>query len=72
MSQQILYVGTYTSTEGKKPRSLVIDASGTFLLAANQESDNVVTFRIDRTTGRLKYTGQVADIPTPVCLRFKG
>lgn len=60
----------YQSTFGKTPRNFVIDPSGTFLLVANQDSDNVVTFKIDEKTGQLTETGLVAEIPTPVCLKF--
>jgi 6-phosphogluconolactonase len=57
-------------TQGKTPRDFAIDPTGTFLLAANQDSDTVVTFRIDEHTGRLQGTGHVAEVPSPVCLRF--
>lgn len=38
-------------TQGKTPRNIRIDPTGRFLLAANQDSDNVVVFRRDATTG---------------------
>ncbi len=57
-------------TGGRTPRSFAIDPTGTFLLAANQDSDNIVAFRIDGDTGRLTNTGNVADVPAPVCLTF--
>lgn len=60
----------HVSTEGKWPRNFTIDPSGRFLLVANQHTDNVVTFRIDQQTGRLTPTGQVTEIPTPVCIQF--
>ena len=60
----------HVSTEGKWPRNFTIDPSGTFLLVANQHTDNVVTFRIDQQAGRLTPTGQVTEIPVPVCLQF--
>jgi 6-phosphogluconolactonase len=60
----------HVSTGGNWPRNFVIDPSGRFLLVANQRSDNVVTFRIDGQTGRLTPTGQVTEIPVPVCLQF--
>ncbi len=60
----------HESTGGKTPRNFAIDPTGTFLLAANQKSDNVVTFRIDGKTGRLTPTGHVAEVPSPVCLKF--
>ncbi len=57
-------------TQGKEPRNFAIDPSGKYLLAANQNSNNVVVFRIDPKTGRLTATGQVLEIPSPVCLLF--
>lgn len=58
------------STQGKTPRHFAIDPTASFLFAANQASDNVVVFRIDRATGRLTPTGQVLDVPSPVCVTF--
>ena len=49
-----------TPTQGKTPRNFAIDPSGTFLLAANQDSGSVVTFRIDPSTGRLTSTGNAS------------
>ena len=57
-------------TMGATPRNFAIDPSGEFLLAANQDSDSVVSFRIDAESGTLTPTGEVADIPMPVCIRF--
>ena len=56
-------------TLGETPRNFVIDPSGTFLLVANQDSGNVVSFRIDENTGLLTETANTK-IPTPVCLKF--
>jgi len=56
--------------KGSSPRNFAIDPSGTFLLVANQNSDQIITFRIDTVTGRLAETGIVTNIPTPVCLKF--
>ena len=61
----------HVSTEGKWPRNFVIDPSGRFLLVANQHTDNVVVFKIDSQTGRLTSSGQVAQVPIPVCLKFR-
>ncbi|HYE74449.1 MAG TPA: lactonase family protein [Blastocatellia bacterium] len=58
------------STQGKTPRNFAIDPSGTFLLAANQNTHNIVVFKIDPQTGKLTPTGQVAETPSPVCLKF--
>ncbi len=57
-------------TGGKEPRSFEIDPTGRLLFAANQKSDNIVVFRIDQKTGRLTPTGQILDVPTPVCVKF--
>jgi len=38
-------------TQGKTPRFFAIEPSGTFLYAANQNSDTIVTFRIDQAAG---------------------
>ena len=58
------------STGGKTPRNFQIDPTGNYLLAANQESNNVVIFKIDRKTGHLSPTGQVLEVPSPVCIKF--
>lgn len=58
------------STGGKTPRNFAIDPTGSWLLAANQDSDNIVVFRIDQKTGHLKPTGDVFQLPSPVCLTF--
>ncbi len=58
------------STMGKTPRNFAIDPTGKFLLAANQESNKIVIFRIDPTTGALSPTGEVTEAPAPVCITF--
>jgi 6-phosphogluconolactonase len=63
------YVG-HQSTRGKTPRQFEIDPTGRFLLVANQDTDAIVTFRIDPQTGTLAPTGQVVQVPTPVCVKF--
>jgi 6-phosphogluconolactonase len=60
----------HQSTGGKTPRSFGIDPSGKFLFAANQDSDTVVTYRIDARSGQLQPTGHVTQVPTPVCIKF--
>ncbi len=57
-------------TMGKTPRNFAIDPTGRFLLAANQESGNIVVFRIDAGTGRLTPTGESVEVPAPVCIAF--
>lgn len=59
-----------TSTQGRTPRNFAIDPMGKFLLAANQESNNIVVFKIDPATGVLTPTGQTMEVPSPVCITF--
>lgn len=68
-SGRLAYVG-HESTQGRTPRNFAIDPTGAYLLAANQDTSTIVTFRIDPTTGALTPTGQVTDVPAPVCIKF--
>lgn len=58
------------STGGGWPRNFGIDPEGQFLYVANQYSDNLVCFKIDPVRGRLENIGEVASVPSPVCVRF--
>ena len=58
------------SIEGKTPRDFELDPAGRHLLAAGQDTNNVVVFRIDPTTGELRPSGQSVDVPAPVGLTF--
>jgi 6-phosphogluconolactonase len=60
----------YVATRGKTPRNFGIDPTGSFLFAANQDSGNIVVFRINPDSGRLTPTGQVVEVPSPVCVKF--
>ena len=57
-------------TQGKTPRHFAFDPAGNWLLAENQESDNVVVFRVDMKTGRLSAAGQTVSVGAPVCAVF--
>ena len=60
----------YEPTRGRTPRNFAIDPTGRFLLVANQDSDSVAVFGIDQETGGLTPTGETANVPSPVCIRF--
>ncbi len=60
----------HTSTQGRNPRNFAIDPTGAWLLAANQNTGNVVVFRIDPSTGRLTPAGQSIQLDWPVCIKF--
>jgi 6-phosphogluconolactonase len=59
-----------TWTRGDYPRSFNIDPSGSFLYSCNQRSDALTTFRINRSTGELVFTGEYTPIGTPSSLAF--
>lgn len=58
------------STLGKGPRNFAIDPTGSFLLIANQNSDSVIVFKINKETGSLSPTANRIEIGMPVCLKF--
>jgi len=58
------------TTHGNTPRNFVIDPTGTFLLVANQDGSNIVTFKIGPSTGLLVETGIQTTVPNPACLKF--
>jgi len=62
----------YQSTLGIAPRNFSLDPSGNFLLVANQNSDNIVIFRRNKTTGMLTDTGKKIEVGSPVCLKWIG
>jgi len=57
-------------TGGKEPRHFALDPTGQYLLAENQLSGNIVEFHIDPVTGKLTATGEVLQVPSPVCVAF--
>jgi len=59
----------WESTRGQWPRGMNIDPSGTFLYAANQNTDNIAVFRIQPVTGRLRFSTLI-NTPTPVDVEF--
>ncbi|MEI0736187.1 beta-propeller fold lactonase family protein [Paenibacillus sp. JTLBN-2024] len=52
---------------GRTPRNFAV-VKGGYVLAANQNSDSVVSFRIDKESGRLTPTGHTLSLPKPVCV----
>lgn len=55
-------------TGGKTPRNFWLDPRGEFVIVANQETDNLVVFQRNASTGLLTATGQELKIPAPVCV----
>ena len=59
----------HASTRGSIPRNFTVDPTGSWVLVANQDSDNLAVFRIDHSTGGLIPTGDPVAAPTPVCVK---
>jgi 6-phosphogluconolactonase len=64
----------WESTRGQWPRGMNIDPSGTFLYAANQNTDTIAVFRIQDSNGKLKLStvelSTVVHTPTRVDVEF--
>jgi 6-phosphogluconolactonase len=57
-------------TQGRTPRHFNFDPSGNFIHVGNQDSANIVTFKVDKTTGLLTPAGLYASTPAPACIQF--
>jgi 6-phosphogluconolactonase (cycloisomerase 2 family) len=55
---------------GAAPWAFQFDPSGRWLLVANQKSDRVSVFAVDRRTGRLRDSGHAAETSRPVSICF--
>ena len=61
----------HTSTLGKTPRHFTLDPTGKFLLVANQDSSDIVVFKVHPGSGQLRPVGgPVKGAAFPVCLLF--
>ena len=61
-----------TPCGGQHPRNFALTSDGNWLVCANQNSNNLVVFKVDAATGRLTATGHTATVPQPVCVLFAG
>jgi 6-phosphogluconolactonase (cycloisomerase 2 family) len=57
-------------TRGDYPRSFNFDPTNRYLYSLNQRGDAITTFRVDRATGRLSFTGQYTAVGTPSSIVF--
>ena len=61
----------HAPTLGKTPRHFALDPTGGYLVAANQDTNDIVVFRVHPTTGQLTPVDRpVTDAPMPVCILF--
>lgn len=59
----------YQSVLGAHPRNFALTPDNQFLLVANQDTDNIVSFKRDAKTGKLILVDEIS-APTPVCILF--
>lgn len=60
----------YEPVFGVEPRNFTLDPTGNWLLAADQESNIIVIYRVDRGTGLLTPLAGRIRVPKPTCLRM--
>ncbi len=58
------------STMGDYPSQCRIDPTGNFLFACNRRSDAITSFRINRETGMLSFTGKYTAVGSPGSITF--
>lgn len=51
-------------------RAMMFDPSGTFLFCANQRSDAVTAFKVDKNTGQLAFTNHFTPVGSPTTFAF--
>ena len=65
-----LTVMGWVHTQGRTPRHFNFDPTGNFIHVANQDSGNIVTFKVDKNTGMLTPAGLYVSTPAPACIQF--
>ena len=58
------------STKGEIPRNFALTPDDDFLFAANQDSNSIIVYSVDKTTGNLTETGEMIKTPKPICIKF--
>lgn len=59
-----------TWTAGDYPRNFSFDPSGAFLFSCNQRGDALTSFRVNKKSGELKFTGQYTPVAGPAAVLF--
>jgi 6-phosphogluconolactonase len=70
--QGLLHITGWQSTLGKTPRFIGLDPTANYLYAANEQSDTVVTLRVDQITGKPTPLGKTIENASPVTIVFAG
>ncbi len=55
---------------GKAPRNFGCDPTGAYVLAAGQNSNSILVFKVDPQTGLLTQVGEPVEVSSPVCVKF--
>jgi 6-phosphogluconolactonase len=58
-------------THGDYPRSFTFDPTGEFLYCCNQRADHIAIFRVEKSSGRLTFTGHYTPVGNPSQIVFK-
>ncbi|TDO27150.1 lactonase family protein [Sediminibacterium goheungense] len=60
----------YQAIPGAGPRNFTITPNGNFILVANQKTNNIVIYRVNKETGALQQLPRQVEVPNPVCLKL--
>ncbi len=60
---------SHESIKGDAPRNFSLSPDENYLLVANQLTNNIVSFKRDKTTGLLQFVDEI-EVPAPVCILF--
>ena len=66
---RLKYAGRHSGSINN-PRNFAIDPTGKFVLIANQNTNDIVIFKRNSTTGLLTETAQKITVDKPVCVKF--
>jgi 6-phosphogluconolactonase len=58
-------------THGDYPRSFTFDPTNSFLYCCNQRADHVAVFRVDKSSGKLAFTGHYTPVGNPSQIVFR-
>ncbi|WP_165749771.1 lactonase family protein [Cellulophaga sp. Z1A5H] len=59
----------YESCRGENPRNFSLSPNNNFLIVANQDTNNLISFKRNPQTGLLTFVSEI-EAPTPVCILF--
>jgi 6-phosphogluconolactonase (cycloisomerase 2 family) len=61
----------WQASRGKTQRFFAIDPTQRFMFVANEDSDTIVTFKINRVDGSMEHWGDTVKTGSPVCIVFR-